>query len=137
MQESRVQEFRKRLEDEENALIRVINRNRNQAEGLELGIAEDEADRASRSHDSELLYNVHESAFARLKLVQASLKRMDRGEYGECVRCGEDINLKRLMAVPWATLCIECQQEAEKEMKAGRSVLAGTSSGDDEEDDPD
>ena len=50
---------------------------------------------------------------------------MDRGEYGECVRCNEDINEKRLLAVPWATLCIQCQEEAEKESASPRPVLAG------------
>ena len=57
--------------------------------------------------------------------LQEALKRMDRGEYGECVRCGEDINEKRLLAVPWATLCIQCQEEAEKESASPRPVLAG------------
>ena len=72
-------------------------------------------DLATISHNKELLYNLHESDFQRLKSIQEALKRMDRGEYGECLRCGEDINEKRLMAVPWATLCIQCQEEAEKE----------------------
>ena len=47
--------------------------------------------------------------------IQEALKRMDRGEYGECMKCGVDINEKRLLAVPWATLCIQCQEEAECE----------------------
>ena len=55
------------------------------------------------------------------------MKAMDRGEYGECVRCGEDINEKRLEAVPWATMCIRCQEETETNAEHTRSgmVLAG------------
>ena len=64
-------------------------------------------------------------AIGALKSIQEALKRMDRGEYGECVRCGEDINEKRLLAVPWATLCIQCQEEAEREGTGQRPVMAG------------
>ena len=38
----------------------------------------------------------------------AALKRLDSGNYGECAECGEDIDERRLEAVPYATLCITC-----------------------------
>ena len=38
------------------------------------------------------------------------MKAIDRGHYGKCVRCGEEINDKRLEAVPWAKMCIGCEQ---------------------------
>src|SRR2546428_13644450 len=125
MDEKKVQKFRQRLLDEYQKLIRSINRNRLAEEEIKLENTEDEGDLATISHNKELLYNLHESDFQRLKSIQEALKRMDRGEYGECVRCGEDINEKRLMAVPWATLCIQCQEEAEKETASPRPVLAG------------
>jgi len=37
------------------------------------------------------------------------------------------------MAVPWATLCINCQEEAEKEGSGSRPVLAGMLKNDDED----
>jgi RNA polymerase-binding transcription factor DksA len=43
--------------------------------------------------------------------IQEAIKKIDYGEYGECVRCGEDINEKPLVAVPWAAMCIRCQEE--------------------------
>ena len=52
------------------------------------------------------------------------MKAIDRGQYGECVRCGEDINGKRLEAVPWARMCIGCQEETEAEHLPSLSVLA-------------
>ena len=125
MDEKKTQKFRQRLLEEYQKLIRSINRNRLAEEEIKLENTEDEGDLATISHNKELLYNLHESDFQRLKSIQEALKRMDRGEYGECVRCGEDINEKRLMAVPWATLCIQCQEEAEKESASPRPVLAG------------
>jgi len=44
----------------------------------------------------------------RLQRVDAALKRLDDGIFGECVRCGEIIDDKRLDADPAATLCIAC-----------------------------
>ncbi|MEM8695661.1 MAG: TraR/DksA family transcriptional regulator [Pseudomonadota bacterium] len=40
--------------------------------------------------------------------VKRALARIDDGEYGVCVRCGGDINPKRLEARPEAALCIHC-----------------------------
>jgi RNA polymerase-binding transcription factor DksA len=62
-----------------------------------------------------------------LRHIQEVMKAMDRGQYGECVRCGEDINEKRLEAVPWATMCIRCQEETEREAEhtSAGMVLAG------------
>ena len=104
-------------------LIRSINRNRLAEEEITLENTEDEGDLATINHNKELLYNLHESDFQRLKSIQEALKRMDRGEYGECVRCNEDIAEKRLLAVPWATTCIKCQEDVESKQPR-RSVGA-------------
>jgi DnaK suppressor protein len=86
---------------------------------------EDEGDLATISHDRELLYNLHESDFQRLRFIKEALKALDRGQYGECVRCREDINEKRLLAVPWATMCIRCLEETEKDRNSSDLVTAG------------
>src|ERR1700751_1541863 len=133
MDQKKTKKFRQRLLEEYQKLIRSIKRNRLAEEEIKLENPEDEGDLAKIIHNKELLYNLHESDFQRLKSIQEALKRMDRGEYGECIRCGEDINEKRLMAVPWATLCINCQEEAEKEGTSARPVMAGMMKNDDED----
>lgn len=40
--------------------------------------------------------------------VRAALKRMDEGEFGYCLRCGEFIGLGRLRVDPTLTRCTEC-----------------------------
>jgi RNA polymerase-binding protein DksA len=87
--------------------------------------AEDECDLATISHNRELLYDLRESDFHRLRSIEEALKAIDSGQYGECVRCGEDIKEKRLMAVPWTTLCIQCQEETETERASSPHVLVG------------
>jgi DnaK suppressor protein len=47
---------------------------------------------------------------ARLILVQQALDRIERGEYGDCLECGEPIDPRRLEADPTATRCIGCAE---------------------------
>jgi DnaK suppressor protein len=51
--------------------------------------------------------------FAELRLVEAALDRVAHGTYGNCLRCDEEISIKRLTALPHASLCITCQEDAD------------------------
>ena len=115
MDARKTRNIRQRLSREHEDLIKSINRNRMAAEEIKLENTDDEGDLAMISHNKDLLYNLHESDFMRLRFIQEALKALDRGQYGECVRCGEDINEKRLVALPWTTLSIRCQEEIEKD----------------------
>ena len=44
----------------------------------------------------------------RLAILTAALKRMDDGEFGYCLKCGEDIPSSRLDVDPAVTLCVDC-----------------------------
>jgi RNA polymerase-binding transcription factor DksA len=107
-------------------LVKSVNRNRAAAEEIKVENTEDEGDLAAISHNKELLANLHESDSARLRFIGDAIKALDRGQYGECIRCGKDINDKRLQALPWATLCIRCQEETEAEHISSNMVLAGS-----------
>ena len=53
----------------------------------------------------------------RLQQVKGALMRVGRGEYGLCVSCDEEIELKRLRARPETPYCIVCQSELEVRRK--------------------
>ena len=125
MDEKQIRETRQRLVAKSQELIQSINRNRLAADQISLEKTEDEGDLATINHNKDILYHLHESDFQRLRFIEQALKALDRGQYGDCVRCGEDIDEKRLIAVPWATLCIRCQEEAEKEQTLSDLVSAG------------
>src|SRR5439155_27098457 len=74
MDGKKTQKFRQRLLEEYQKLIRSINRNRLEEEEIKLENTEDEGDRNTISHNKELLYNLHESDFQRLKSIQEALK---------------------------------------------------------------
>jgi DnaK suppressor protein len=44
----------------------------------------------------------------RLQEVENALRRIERGEYGICTKCGEDISAPRLRVRPEARLCVGC-----------------------------
>ena len=50
-----------------------------------------------------------------LKKIEAALKKMEDGTFGECESCGEQIAVARLMARPVAQLCIDCKTDQENE----------------------
>ena len=50
----------------------------------------------------------NERARLTLTRITSALQRCDDGTYGECLRCGELINPRRLEVDPAATLCIDC-----------------------------
>jgi RNA polymerase-binding protein DksA len=74
---------------------------------------QDLADQASEGYRKEFLYSLSDSERDTLLKVEEALRRMDEGSYEECSSCGEKIPLPRLKAIPWASLCIECQERQE------------------------
>jgi len=50
---------------------------------------------------------------ALLGQVTDALERIAAGRFGVCIACDNPISPKRLAALPWAALCLECQQSAE------------------------
>lgn len=50
---------------------------------------------------------------ALLREIGAALRRIDNGSYGDCERCEEPIDPRRLDADPTARLCIDCASKSE------------------------
>ena len=49
-----------------------------------------------------------------LRKIDEALLRLDEGTYGICSECDESISEMRLKALPFATLCRDCQEQAEE-----------------------
>lgn len=58
---------------------------------------------------------------ATLKRIAAALTRLDKDpeDFGNCVECGDPIG-KRLLALPYVDMCLQCQEEQDGSPKAGR-----------------
>lgn len=49
--------------------------------------------------------------------IEAAIRKIKKGTYGKCERCGRDIGLKRLEVKPQALYCLKCESEIEKKKR--------------------
>ena len=70
----------------------------------------DLADEASSTVMDRLQSSLQETEVREIKQIEEALVRIDKGEYGICLDCGEEISPKRLEYSPYAARCITCQE---------------------------
>ena len=60
-----------------------------------------------------------------VRRLRSAIERIDEGSYGICLECEEEIAPRRLKAIPWAELCISCQERADasETLRQGRAVF--------------
>ena len=75
------------------------------------------ADMAADTYDREMNVNIAASEQEILYQIDDALKRIDEGTFGICQQCSKPITMSRLKAVPYASLCIECQRAKEQKSK--------------------
>jgi len=71
-------------------------------------------DDGTEGFDKQFALSIASSENEALLYVHNALKRLENNEYGICEHCGGFIELARLKALPFATTCIICQSEMEK-----------------------
>jgi len=97
------------LEDERARLEAVIART--DSEGVKnLGYGNHMADDATEAFEQAKELALHQNARQLLAQVTDALHRFDQGTYGFCVQCNAEIDPARLKALPYAILCLRCQQ---------------------------
>ena len=106
----------------ENRHTELRNRTRNR-EALAIETSQDELDQIQHASDRDYAMSDLERTSIRLREVQSALRRVEAGLFGICAGCEEDINPKRLAAVPWAPLCIVCQEAGELVQTTSRSGI--------------
>ncbi|HYF51596.1 MAG TPA: TraR/DksA C4-type zinc finger protein [Planctomycetota bacterium] len=78
------------------------------------------AENASDTYEQDFAFMSMESEEEILRKVDRALQRIREKTYGECEECGKDINPERLEALPWATMCIKCQELEERGLRRKR-----------------
>jgi DnaK suppressor protein len=101
----------------ENIQTELGNGNWNR-EALAIETSPEELDRIQHASDRDFAMRNLERNSTRLREVRTALRRVHAGTFGICAGCEENINPKRLAAVPWASLCIACQEAADRGQKA-------------------
>lgn len=101
--------YRQTLEAKQRELSGVL-RNRDE---IVIEKAPDPIDSVQLTGERELAIRTLDRDTGLLRQVRTALFRITNQTYGLCVSCEEDISPKRLKALPWAHLCIACQEKAD------------------------
>ncbi|MBU1039878.1 MAG: RNA polymerase-binding protein DksA [Proteobacteria bacterium] len=75
----------------------------------------DPADRATAESDRAFTLRLRDRERKLIKKITQALQRIEDGEFGVCVECGDDIGIARLKARPMTTLCINCKSKQEED----------------------
>ncbi len=71
-------------------------------------LSADSEDQATDLENQDALEGIGKSEIQEIHRIEEALKRISEDTYGVCVRCGADIDPRRLKALPTATRCISC-----------------------------
>jgi DnaK suppressor protein len=119
MTKSELNKYRNVLEAKQADLVQLV-RNR---DGITIEKSADALDEVQYATERELAIRNLDRDSNLLRNVRAALCRIEEGSFGVCLRCEEDISLKRLAAVPWTTFCIQCQEIADRSQGDGAHYL--------------
>ena len=75
------------------------------------------ADQGSDTMEREMAFTFASREGRYLHHLNEALDRIEKGNYGKCRTCGDEINKQRLDAVPHATQCIKCKNSEEKKKR--------------------
>lgn len=104
--------FRQRLLDMKTELL--ANANATSQHLQEQEATPDPADRATLEEEYALELRTRDRERKLLIKIDATIRRIDAGDYGYCEDTGEPIGLRRLLARPTATLSVEAQERRER-----------------------
>lgn len=85
------------------------------------------ADIATDSYDREFSLGLATNAQQILYEIEEALKRIQEKNFGDCLSCAKPISRRRLTAIPYASLCIECQGREETKRRGVGPPPAGLS----------
>lgn len=78
------------------------------------GVVQDSADEVLSLSMEKLQSSLQQTEIDELRLIDDAVMRIQKGEYGVCVDCGEPISERRLESFPYAARCIVCQEAQEQ-----------------------
>src|SRR5208337_189511 len=102
MDKKKVEYYKKRLLTKQEELLRLVTKSEQDGREADEEATQDIADKAANSYTKEFLFHRSDENRRVLQLVNEALERIRLGAYSRCVACGEDVQAKRLEAVPWA-----------------------------------
>jgi DnaK suppressor protein len=113
MEQKKLRGFKEKLLLKKRQILEAYNKNKTYGMEADGEASQDIADKASNSYVKEFLFSLSNTERDTLQLVDEAILRIDDKRYGVCISCEDEMNLKRLEAVPWARHCLSCQEKQE------------------------
>jgi DnaK suppressor protein len=113
MDQKKQKAFRERLLLKKQEILAAYNKNKSYGMEADGEATQDIADKAANSYTKEFLFSLSNTERELLQMLDEALGRIEARRFGVCASCEDDMNLKRLEAVPWARLCLSCQEKQE------------------------
>src|SRR5579859_976301 len=102
MERKKADTYRKRLLEKQDELLRMVSKSDQDGREADEEGTQDIADKAANAYTKEFLFHQSNDNRQILALVDEALERIRTGAYGVCLECQEEVQPKRLEAVPWA-----------------------------------
>jgi DnaK suppressor protein len=112
---SRYDELKKMLEDRRRELVNAVQgkiRDARADGGKEREVL-DQGESSEVDIQEDIEFALIQMKAETLNKVDAALRRLDEGTYGDCFECGEEISEARLRALPFAVRCKDCEEARE------------------------
>src|SRR5277367_5504154 len=105
MDKKRLEYYKKKLVTRREELMRGIARTEQEGREADEDPTVDLADKAANSYTKEFLFGQTHNDRSLLQLVNDALARIKDDGFGECIACHQELQQKRLEAVPWTRDC--------------------------------
>ncbi|HHI02388.1 MAG: TraR/DksA family transcriptional regulator [Candidatus Zixiibacteriota bacterium] len=127
MKKSELKKYEKLLLKKREEMVALLNERKTQidstikeATGDLSGYSYHMADQGTDAMEREKAFMFASKSGRLLYHIDEALRRLRKGEYGNCHSCGKPIAKARLEAVPHARFCIECKEQEENAKKSRR-----------------
>lgn len=117
MNKRQQEKFRKMLLKRRDVLMEMRNRHRLAAQQITADMPKDAEESLPLEELTGVISEQEGLEVRELEQIDLALQRIEDKTYGICTSCEEDIAVKRLEVLPYATLCVPCQEELEESVR--------------------
>jgi DnaK suppressor protein len=106
--------FKAILDAHRDETLDRLRRSEAEQRGLDRERPAEAADFCVESAGREDLFERISNQRRLLQRIEAALRRIEYGTFGECTACGGEIKPKRMEIMPWTEYCVRCQEDFER-----------------------
>jgi DnaK suppressor protein len=116
LKKNEIAQFKKRLLEMRAQVMRALEGTKKEVTSPDeaKGYSQHSADEGTDDFVKNINLEVTNKEFGLLRQIDRALEKIEEGTYGVCDLSGEEIPLKRLEAIPYATMTVKAQEKFEK-----------------------